>query len=126
MVEDRRLAQRYEINVETWVVTGGNTFLAVTNDLNRNGVCLTCPKDIQPGSTVGLALSCPEFSDEISVDAKVVWSTPVDGKFQTGATFVGLDENKKRSLRLIMYSLNNQQSVEKPYKSQFDFGVSDE
>lgn len=83
-----------EISGEESVIQQGRT-----TNISRGGLCVELDVAVDSGTecTVSMALVFSEdsFSEPLKLNARVVWCTPVDEKFQVGLSFQPNDARKK-------------------------------
>ena len=105
--------------MRTDLTAAGRTILAVTRDISSTGICLDCSKSLDPGTPLSLTIGLPGFADKLNLEAHVVWTTPLSGLFQVGATFDGLDPVRTKALRSVIRILSRETARElRPSKAQ--------
>ena len=90
-MDERRAHQRFSCDLRARVVTrDGATVEGQAVDVSFAGICVLVDEPVEPSSRVRFHVwvAQPEGdSDELALDGKVVWSTPVEGRHQIGGTF---------------------------------------
>jgi c-di-GMP-binding flagellar brake protein YcgR len=90
-MNDQRQHPRYAIELDAEAEFEGQRFVGRTHDISRGGFCVHLRQPLPLGSvgTVKLALVFSEnsFSEQLSLPATIVWSTPVAGAHQVGFQF---------------------------------------
>lgn len=117
---------------------GGEVSQAITKDMSRGGICLVCPRQAEPGTSLELSLAlvlgANSFSEDLQLPARVVWCTPVENLFQLGAAFVSVDREKSGHLEMFLRFIEQEVLVsgeESPPaeptgpNTQFDTGDAD-
>lgn len=109
---DSRRHPRFAVTLEAIVTLEGDRLAAVTKDMSRGGICLVCPRKVDPGNELQLELSLVlgtnTFSESLQLPARVVWCTPVGEAFQVGAVFVGLDRERTGYLEMFLRFLQQE------------------
>ncbi|MES1207657.1 MAG: PilZ domain-containing protein [Pseudomonadota bacterium] len=109
---DSRNEQRRPVDVSATVSIAGRKVAARTRDLSRSGICLISdteiPRDTELRVELVLSLGADAMSEPLIVLARTIWCTAIAGKFQVGAMFVQLDNERGRFLDLFMRFLDGE------------------
>jgi len=105
MTENRQ-HPRYAIELDAAIETDHGTVLGRTRDLSKGGFCILAaePLTINARCRVRLALVFSEnqFSEQLELDATVVWCTPLQGQHQIGVKLAPLDAQSRGYLDLFV------------------------
>jgi len=110
---DARQHPRFAVQIEAELQPpSGEPMSAITKDMSRGGICLACPREVAAGATVGLSLSLVlgtnSFSESLNLPARVVWCTQIEGTYQIGAMFMGLDRERLGFLEMFLRFLQQE------------------
>lgn len=78
-------------------------------NISLGGICLQTPSVEEVGTVVDLVINFPELDSTIAIKGEVVWvnrEPPED----MGIRYVGLDEERKRTLRKYIQKVNKEQA----------------
>jgi|GEM_PF-4997950 hypothetical protein len=125
MGSERRDQPRFRAEMRTDLVASGRTILAVTRDISSTGICVDCSKSLAPGTPISLTIGLPGFADKLRLEAHVVWTTPLSGMFQVGATFDQLDIPKSKALRAVIRILSREAARDLGAKKSVPRSVDD-
>ena len=87
---ERRAHPRFAYDVEaTVLVNGREPIRSRTVDISYSGICMESADPVESGQWVQIEihLAMPQRSSDLSLPAKIVWSTATGGGFQIGAMF---------------------------------------
>jgi hypothetical protein len=120
---NNRTYRRYALAVDAVLVHGGQSLPIRTRDLSRGGMCFALSNPLPVGDVLEMSLSLVSDKDQrsapLGVRARVVWCTPLtDGRFQIGASFLGLTAEQRSYLDVFLRFLRD--SVEMPAESPED------
>jgi hypothetical protein len=118
---------RYALAAAVTLRHGDATTEGRTQNVSRGGVCAHVRAAMPLGAvvTVELALIFDEAStsDTLVLQARVVWSTPIDDGHQIGLSFCGLSAEQARYLDVFLRYLADteppRQSAESSYNDLF-------
>jgi PilZ domain len=103
---DSRREQRRSVDISATVSVDGKVVPARTRDISRSGICLIrdteIPRDTELKIELVLSLGNDTMSEPLLVTGRVIWCTPMFGKFQIGVMFVHVDIERRRFLDLFM------------------------
>jgi hypothetical protein len=103
---DSRREQRRSVDINATVSIAGKVVPARTRDISRSGICLIrdaeIPRDTELKIELVLSLGTDTMSEPLLVNGRVIWCTPMFGKFQIGVMFVDVDAEHRRFLDLFM------------------------
>jgi Tfp pilus assembly protein PilZ len=91
-----RPASGIDVRIRAQLAAQDFVIEAMTQDINREGICLVCSREMAPGSLVQLSLSLilgqNSATEDLKLTGRVLWCTPVSAKtFQLGVIFAGMD-----------------------------------
>jgi len=89
-VDERRAHPRFACAFEARVsLETGETLDGQAVDISFAGICMHIDRPLNPGSGVRFELwiDPPDRDTSLTLVGRVVWSTPVEGTHQLGATF---------------------------------------
>jgi PilZ domain len=95
-VHDAELSSSYE----------GTAILGHTVNLSRGGLCADLDHALPLGADLELELSLRfndgMYSEAISLWARIVWCTPLNGRFQVGMSFVNVAKEELEHLEMFL------------------------
>lgn len=107
---EARQHQRFNVDLEAKVSLGDRIIPTRTRDISRSGLCLVSPERVEAGAEVAidlvLAFGDNAFSEPLSLQARVVWCTPLFGAHQVGTMFLGLEGEHERFLEMFLRFLD--------------------
>lgn len=113
-MSEQRAHPRYaiELDAELDLRDGSPPIKSRTHDISRGGFSALAKSDIPTianGAScivrLALVFSETEFSEQISLDATVMWCTRLRGAVQLGVKFAELDQQARSYLDLFMHFL---------------------
>jgi hypothetical protein len=105
MTENRQ-HPRYAIELDASIETDQGTVLGRTRDLSKGGFCILAPEPLTIGSRcrvrLALVFSENQFSEQLELEATVMWCTPIQGQHQIGVKLAPLDAQSRGYLDLFV------------------------
>lgn len=90
-MDERRAHHRFACDLRARVILpNGHTVEGQTTDISFSGICVQVDEPVEPKTNVQFqvwAVLPERETDGITVPAKIVWSTPLEGSHQLGASF---------------------------------------
>ena len=104
---DPRAHPRYAVEIDAELKWDAETLPVRTRNVSRGGLAVVTTRAIAVGSAVTLAISLifdeQAMSEPLPLPGRVVWCTPLgDGRFQLGATFVGLRLEQRQYVEMFL------------------------
>jgi Tfp pilus assembly protein PilZ len=111
-VPDTRAHPRYALEIDAEIKLGEEQIPARTRNVSKGGLCIVTEQPLPVGQdvTVTIALVFEEqtMSDPLPLRGRVVWCTPLEeGRYQVGATFVGLTGDQRVYVELFLRYLKD-------------------
>lgn len=105
-MEDAREHPRYAHELDAEIRVGGQRIPARSRDVSRGGMCFVLDRALPLGRevvmNVALVFDEETLSEPLEVRARVVWCTPIGGRFQVGTAFVGLTAEHRTYLDMFL------------------------
>jgi hypothetical protein len=109
-----RQHRRFAVDVEATLGTGDGRQKARTRDISRVGICLIATQPINPGTLVPLelvlAFGDDAYSEPLSLTARIVWCTQLEGSYQLGAMFDEVTDQQDGFLDMFLQYLGDAMS----------------
>ncbi len=118
-MNEQRQHPRYAVELDAEGDFEGQHFAGRTHDISRGGFCLHLgqPLPLSSVGTVKLALVFSEnsFSEQLTLPATIVWSTPIAGAYQIGFRFGELSPEVNGYLALFIELLEGHDEEDEPH-----------
>jgi hypothetical protein len=106
-----RKNRRFAVDVEaTLDLAGGHRLRARTRDISRSGICLITDRPVAAGALIPvelvLAFGDDAYSEPLSLAARIVWCTNLDGNYQVGAMFDEITDQQDGFLEMFLEYLD--------------------
>ncbi len=108
---DTRAHPRYALEIDAEIASGRDTIPARTRNIGRGGLCVEAPRAVPVGHdvivTISLVFDEQSMSEPLPLRGRVVWCTPIaPGRYQIGATFVGVTGDERSYVDLFLRYLD--------------------
>jgi hypothetical protein len=111
-----RKNRRFAVDVEATLDLPGERLRARTRDISRAGICLLTDRPVAAGAILPvelvLAFGDDAYSEPLSLNARIVWCTNLDGTYQLGAMFDEVTDQQDGFLEMFLEYLDEALSPE--------------
>jgi hypothetical protein len=118
MSENRRQHPRYAIELDAEIHSRELRIVGRTRDVSKGGFCMLTERPLVIGTAcevlLALVFSENQFSEQLRLQATIVWCTPMRGMFQVGLKFAPLDAENRKYLSLFMQFLEDGEHDDDP------------
>jgi Tfp pilus assembly protein PilZ len=111
-VGETRSHPRYAVEIDTELRCGDQILPARTRNVSRGGLAVVTSQPVAVGAEVSLTIALvfdeQTMSEPLPLHGRVVWCTPVaGGRFQLGATFIGLRAEERQFVDVFLRYLRD-------------------
>jgi hypothetical protein len=111
-VAETRAHPRYALEIDAEIASAEDRIPARTRNVSRGGLCIATAQPLPVGIdvmiTISLVFEEQAMSEPLPIRGRVVWCTPIDeGRYQIGATFVGLTGDQRIYIELFLRYLKD-------------------
>jgi hypothetical protein len=118
-----RQHRRFAVDVEATLGSGAERQRARTRDISRVGICLIAGQPMTPGALVPLelvlAFGDDAYSEPLSLTARIVWCTKLEGSYQVGAMFDDVTDQQDGFLEMFLQYLGDAMSPDGEDEDRF-------
>ncbi|HEY0709905.1 MAG TPA: PilZ domain-containing protein [Polyangia bacterium] len=118
-----RKNRRFAVDVEATLDIKGQRLRARTRDISRSGICLITDQPIAAGQLLPvelvLAFGDDAYSEPLSLTARIVWCTNLDGNYQVGAMFDEVTDQQDGFLEMFLEYLDEALSPDEDTNDPF-------